>query len=124
MAKQKKKKTMSELMLDDLKELNVFLEKGGKFSEKYTVRTVYDTFAPREYTPEMVRRTRDVLNASQTVFAKVIAVSPKTVQAWERGDSIPSPVCRRLLDVVNANPQEWIALLKNTTRDVSSNKSA
>ena len=120
----KKKSTVGERMITDLKGLNEFLEKGGKLGEKYTVRTVYDNFAPREYTPAMVRRTREVLNASQTVFARVIAVSPKTVQAWERGDSIPSPVCRRLLDVVNANPQEWLALLKNATKDDLSSKSA
>jgi len=111
-------------MIADLKEFYDHLCSGKRISDKYTVRTVYKNFNPREYTPEMVREIRDSLYASQAVFAKVLAVSARTVQAWERGDSTPSPVCRRLLDIVHANPNVWIDMLSNTVRVAPANKSA
>jgi DNA-binding transcriptional regulator YiaG len=49
---------------------------------------------------------------SQAVFARLLAVNVKTVQAWEQGEQPPSGIARRLLDEINQHPSRWIAKLK------------
>ena len=54
---------------------------------------------PVEYTAKDVRRIRG--NYSQGIFARILNVSPKTVQAWELGERVPSHAALRLLEVVD-----------------------
>ena len=51
-----------------------------------------------------VRRVREALKFSQHVFAHVLNVSPKTVQAWEQGGRKPDGAARRLLQIIAAEP--------------------
>ena len=44
-----------------------------------------------------VARTRKALNLSQRAFASAIGVSPKTVNAWEKGKTEPSGMASRFL---------------------------
>ena len=44
-----------------------------------------------------IARIRQQLNYSQSVFARVLNVSPKTVQAWEQGLRVPSDAGLKLL---------------------------
>lgn len=56
---------------------------------------------PRFYSPQEIRRIRtNVLNCSQSVFAAVLGVSVKTVQAWETGERSPSNTALRLLELI------------------------
>ena len=41
---------------------------------------------------------------SQAVFAKVLYVSPKTVQSWEQGVRVPSMAARRLIHIFAEQP--------------------
>jgi DNA-binding XRE family transcriptional regulator len=41
---------------------------------------------------------------SQAVFAKVLYVSPKTVQSWEQGVRVPSMAARRRIHVFAEQP--------------------
>jgi putative transcriptional regulator len=56
---------------------------------------------PREYTSSDIKRIRKSGNYSQSIFAKVLNVSIKTVQAWESGARIPSHAALRLLEVID-----------------------
>ena len=42
---------------------------------------------------------------SQPVFARLLNVSPKTVQSWEQGARRPSHASRRLLQVFSQHPE-------------------
>ena len=42
------------------------------------------------------------------VFAALLGVSRVWVQGWERGVRRPSPLARRLLDTIRANPASWL----------------
>ena len=42
---------------------------------------------------------------SQGVFARVLFVSPKTVQSWEQGLRVPSMAARRLIHVFTEHPE-------------------
>ena len=49
-------------------------------------------------------RLRKSLNMTQRQFARVIGVSPRTVESWEIGRSTPSPTAKNLLFLIYKNP--------------------
>ena len=68
---------------------------------------------PPAYGPEQVKQTRELLNASQALFAKFLGISASTVRAWEHGTNVPSAMACRFLDEIRRNPQHWIQRLKS-----------
>ncbi len=76
------------------------------------MRTVELQLDPREYTPEEILKVRERLKASQGVFAKLLGVSIKTLQAWEQGNNPPPPIARRLLDTIEHDPEPWEKILR------------
>jgi putative transcriptional regulator len=56
---------------------------------------------PKAYGPKKIKRIRSKRNYSQGVFAKVLNVSLKTVQAWESGDRNPNHAALRLLEIID-----------------------
>lgn len=56
---------------------------------------------PKEYSPKKIKNIRVKWNYSQGIFAKVLNVSLKTVQAWESGDRNPNHAALRLLEIVD-----------------------
>lgn len=56
---------------------------------------------PCEYTPDEIRKIREACHYSQGIFAKILNVSIKTVQAWESGVRIPSHAALRLLEIID-----------------------
>ena len=94
-------------LLESLTELEDALETSASIPSRFTMRTVEMNLEPREYDATEVRRIRDGLKASQGVFAKLLGVSIKTVQAWEHGNNPPTPTARRLLDIIDEDPKPW-----------------
>src|SRR5260370_5283176 len=62
---------------------------------------------PSRYPPARVRAVRELLGASQEVFAQLLAVSPMTVRSWEQGSRQPSPIARRFLDEIAMSPKHF-----------------
>jgi putative transcriptional regulator len=52
------------------------------------------------YDAKAVKALRLTLGLSQTVFAQVLGVAKKTVEAWESGRNIPSGAACRFLEVL------------------------
>jgi putative transcriptional regulator len=50
-------------------------------------------------------RLRDRLNYSQSMFARVLNVSTKTVQAWEQGAREPSDAALKLLTIADKHSE-------------------
>jgi DNA-binding transcriptional regulator YiaG len=80
------------------------LEAGTSVESKYTVRNVRVIPKPSLYAPARVRAVRELIGASQEVFAQLLAVSPMTVRSWEQGLRRPSPIARRFLDEIRMSP--------------------
>lgn len=59
---------------------------------------------PPKYSPEQIKQIRSKIPATQRVFARGLAVSPRTVEAWETGRSKPSGSSRRLLELIDKDP--------------------
>jgi putative transcriptional regulator len=87
-----------------LEELADDIEAGVPIESKYTVRMVRVIPKPSSYTPARVRAVRELIGASQEVFAQLLAVSPMTVRSWEQGLRRPSPIARRFLDEIAMSP--------------------
>lgn len=76
-----------------------------KTSKKLVVRKVDMPPVPADVSSEQVRQIRTALNLSQSLFARLLNVSVKTVQAWEQGERKPGGPSLRLLEVAARHPQ-------------------
>lgn len=77
---------------------------------RVTVREV-EIRDPAGYGPAQVRALRDQLGVSVAVFARLVGVTPGQVEHWEQGRREPSPLARRLLDRIAADPAGYLAAL-------------
>ena len=64
---------------------------------------------PGEHTAASIKKLRLGLEISQAVFAQGLGVSAILVSGWEQGVREPSPLARRLLDIVSRDPAGWLA---------------
>lgn len=56
---------------------------------------------PADYKAREVKKIRETYNYSQSIFAKILNVSTKTVQSWESGERNPSHAALRLLEIID-----------------------
>jgi putative transcriptional regulator len=61
--------------------------------------------APEQMAPREIKEIRNSLNASQSLFALMLNVSPKAVQSWEQGLRRPRAAALKLLAIAKRNPQ-------------------
>ena len=93
---------------EDLKE---GLEEAIEYEKgKKTLRSrLIELPAPSKYYgAREIKKIRVKLNYSQAVFARVLNVSIKTVQAWESGERSPNHAALRLIEIIDKgiyNPQ-------------------
>jgi putative transcriptional regulator len=118
MATRTNKRTRQPRIADEImagmRELSRMMDEGKTPAQMFTVKTI-EVPEPGRYSPGKVRELRDSLGVSQAVFARLVGVSLVLVKAWEAGTREPSPLARRLLDTIRANPPAWLA----TVRDVA-----
>ena len=98
------KKSFGQAVIDSFQDFFDSVDRG----EPITARTVKLNLEPRRFTKVEVERLRNQLGVSQAVFAQLLAVSPKLVQAWEQGKREPSPMAGVLLAESERNPREWL----------------
>ena len=60
---------------------------------------------PRPISSSRVARIRQQMNFSQAMFAKLLNVSPRTVQDWEQGRRKPSDAALKLLVIAEKHPE-------------------
>lgn len=60
---------------------------------------------PKAMSARDIARIRERLNCSQTVFAMMLNISPKTVQAWEQGVREPGDAALKLLSIAQKHPE-------------------
>lgn len=70
-----------------------------------TKRNKYISVAPiNETTAKEVKKIRLYLQLSVALFAQLMGVSVKTVEAWESGTNTPSGPAMRLMRMAEKNP--------------------
>ena len=70
-------------------------------SLKNVKRHVMEVKPLPNYNAKEIKGIRLNLELSQKVFANVMGVSEKTVEAWEAGRNIPQGPARRILEIFN-----------------------
>jgi putative transcriptional regulator len=85
---------------EDLKaglEAGIEHQRGGR---KLRVTRIVVPPPPRTYGAREVQSLRRHLSMSQSMFAKLLHVSSRTVQMWEQGLRVPSQAAARLMQFV------------------------
>jgi putative transcriptional regulator len=102
----------AEQMAESMAELREIMNTGASpiANGRLTARTI-EVAEPSAYDATEVKKVRDGLNVSQSVFAQLIGVSEVLVRSWERGARVPAPVARRLLDQIREHPGQFSKLV-------------
>jgi DNA-binding transcriptional regulator YiaG len=74
---------------------------------KLTLKTA-EICDPSRFDAAAVHKLRDRLGLSQGLFAKLLGVSRKLIEAWEAGRRTPSLMACRLLDAISRNPSVYV----------------
>src|SRR5256885_16527634 len=104
-AKQSRSKhDLGELLVQSLVELrNGLRGQPGKL----TLKTV-EIPDPPAFDARSIHKLRNRLGLSQGIFAKLLGISRKLVEAWETGTRKPSPIACRLLDHIALIPHNHV----------------
>lgn len=97
---------MSDDAFADLKaamEDALAFERGER--RKLKVARIQAPRRPRAMSPKDIARIREKLNCSQAVFALMLNISTKTVQAWEQGSREPGDAALKLLSIAKKHPE-------------------
>lgn len=82
------------------------LEEARQFTAgEPTLKTFTVPDPPPNYTAQRISRIRKSLHMSQSVFARVLNTSTKTIQSWEQGVRQPTQAAQRLLEVLEKKPE-------------------
>ncbi len=83
--------------------------RGWERGEPITIHEVADIPEPRPRLRRDIKRLRtQTLGVSQAVFARLVGVSTKLVEAWEAGRNVPAGPARRLFEIIERDPQQFI----------------
>ena len=76
------------------------------------IHGIYRHFKGNYYLVEDIKRIRNEAGMTQSVFAKYMGVSPKTVEAWELGRTHPTGPAYRLIDILSEGKEENLSFIK------------
>jgi putative transcriptional regulator len=96
------RKTIRNAVTESVKDLI-----NGGFPTSFTHRDLMDLgikIPEVQIAPEKVRRIRQKTRFSQTVFARLLNVSPSSVRQWEQGKRRPTGSTKVLLDILDKKP--------------------
>ena len=100
------KRHMSDTAFGELQtSLNEVLQHARGERADLRVTRVALPAAPKSISASRVVRIRQHMNFSQAMFAKLLNVSPRTVQDWEQGRRKPSDAALKLLIVAEKHPE-------------------
>lgn len=100
----KKKEYMSNEVFSELVE-SMEEARQHAHGERSDLRTTVLPAPPPVLSKTEIVELRQRLSCSQSVFAAVLNVSVKTVQAWEQGVRVPSDAALKLLSVADKHPE-------------------
>ncbi len=85
--------------------LSTGLSDGIDFTRgRQTLKTTTLPEAPPSVSAREIVALRERLDVSQGVMARILNVSPRTIQSWEHGTRSPSQSSLRLLQIMRTRP--------------------
>lgn len=94
------RRSAGEQVVEGLREVRRIVESGRRLEDRLVVHRVRVSIVPRAFSARQVKAVRELAKMSQAVFARMLAVSPKTLQSWEAGRTSPPPMACRLLELI------------------------
>ena len=91
-------RNIGQEILEGIKEIKRF--KKGEI--KLSTRTLSE--------PSPAKTIRKKLNLSQSAFASLMGVSPRTIQDWEQGRRMPQGPAKSLLRIAEQHPEIFIEI--------------
>jgi putative transcriptional regulator len=76
-----------------------------ELGEPINLRVTRIPSRPKPISAKEVRHIRQALNASQSLFATYLNVSPNAVRSWEQGTRRPRQAALKLLAIAKKNPK-------------------
>jgi putative transcriptional regulator len=101
------KDNFEELLLKSASQAVEFTR--GELDLTTRISTLID--APPEYSKTRIKKIRSNLGLSQAVFAKIFGESLSAIQHWEQGQRNMSKPARRLLDLIEKDPETVFNLI-------------
>lgn len=77
---------------------------GSPFTEKELNELGVKIPEIKEMSPEKIKRIRQKVNLSQTVFARLLNISVSSIRQWEQGKRYPTGPTKVLLDLLDKEP--------------------
>ncbi|MDP2956163.1 MAG: helix-turn-helix domain-containing protein [Longimicrobiales bacterium] len=112
----KKEATFAELLLQGAREAAAHASGDGDMVRRakvtrrpLTARHLH-LRRPDQPSAERIRKIRDNLDLSQSVFSDLLNVSKSTVRAWEQGQRAPDGPSLRLLEIADHHPDALLSL--------------
>jgi len=108
----KKKTKKQKYMTDELfGELMLSLDQALQYSrsEQVNARKTVLPAPPEPLSRQKIIKLREQFHCSQVVFARLLNVSVKTLQAWEQGARKPSDAALKLLTVAKRHPEALLS---------------
>src|SRR5215475_7609582 len=100
MGKKDKKKDKKKHRQDEVQTTSTVSKKTGALD----LRTVELPAPPKPLKPAEIRALRASMNASQSLFARLLNVSSNAVESWEQGIREPRQATLKLLHIARKNP--------------------
>lgn len=94
-------------LMQGLKEA-IEIERGERKGRK----TVYHITPVKKYDRNQIRQIRNASGMTQIVFAEYLGVSPKTVEAWEKGTNHPTGSACRLISILEEKKENILPFVK------------
>jgi len=106
--------TIGQEIIEGLTELLDVLRSGEPLESRFIVHDVEPPAPTADARPgDDVRKLREeVLKVAPETFARFLGVSPRTLRSWEDGTRAASPVARRFLEEIAADPRHWRSRMK------------
>jgi putative transcriptional regulator len=101
MSKKNKKDKKKNKSRDEQRPIAASADRSGV---KLDLRTVELPPRPKAMKPADIRAVRESLNASQTLFARLLNVSSNAVESWEQGIREPRQATLKLLHIARRSP--------------------
>lgn len=97
---------MDKKLFEELKQSLADMEAHAAGKKVKGLREVVrEVKAPKQLSKREIVSLRKKLRVSQSAFALLLNISPKTVQKWERGENRPNGSSLKLLTIAKKNPK-------------------
>jgi putative transcriptional regulator len=107
-----KKTKLGQELIQGLKEAIAY-ERGQITLKTHSVK-IPDS--PPKWSKEEISQLRiSKLKVSQPILAAYLGVSAAALRAWEQGLKKPSGAARRLLQIIDNSPQQFLHLIERTS---------